>query len=484
MLLFTNIGNKAIANYIENSFNNKQNDFKLKFDTFLISPNDVNLVANINESSKIKIIGKINSILDLKGEFTYKIDINDLSIFNNLAQRELKGSLIANGDFLTKDGISTIIGITNLANSSSRYEINLNKSNLNSLNLDVKDANIDEIFALINEPIYSSGKLNLKAQILKNSDNSFNGDILANINSGKINNKVVEKEFNFPIKQTISYNINSSNKLEDTKISSDIKVASSLANLEMNNLIINLTTKEINSNYILDILNLRQIEEFINIALNGNLKVVGNIDKNQKTLKVDGNSNIAGGTANFALLDNNLDLKVNNANSLKLLHLLNKDEFFNSNLSLDLNYNLISKIGKLNLDIKNGNFVKNSFIQKVEELTKIDLSKEIFETGNVASNIDNKKIYSNLNLNSKKSDIKSKEAFIDLEKNIIDTKLDINLNKNRFSVKLEDDLNKPIIVVNVEELLKNILEKKLDKYLNKEENSDKKELLKGIKSLF
>ena len=484
MLFFTKIGNSTISKYIENSFNEKQNDFKLKFDTFIIDTNNINLVANINDSSKIKIDGKISSLFDLKAEFIYKIDIKDLSIFNNIVQKELKGSLQANGDLITKNGLSTIIGTSNIANSSTKYEINLNKTDIKSLDLDIKNANIDELLALLSEPIYSFGKLNLNAKLIKNSSNFFNGDFLFDINDGKINNEIVQKEFNFPIKQTITYNLKSLNKLENTNVLSDIKLISSLANLDMKNLIIDLVTKDISSNYFLDILNLRQIEEFINIALNGDLKVVGNINKNQKTLKIDGNSNIADGVANFVLLDDNLDLKLKDANSLKLLYILNKDQFFNSNLSLDSNYNIISKIGNINIEVKNGNFIKNNFIQKIEDFTKIDLSKEIFESGTINSKIDNKKIYSNLNLTSKKSDIKSKDSFIDFNKNIIDTKLDINLNKNIFSVKLEDDLNKPKIIVDVQDLIKNILEKKLDKYINKEDDAQKIELLKGIKSLF
>ena len=484
MLFFTKSGNSIVSKYIENSFNEKQNDFKLKFDTFIINTNEINLVANINDSSKIKIDGKVSSLLDLKGEFVYKIDIKDLSIFNNLAQKELKGSLEANGDLITKDGLSTIIGNSNIANSSTKYEINLNKTDIKSLDLDIKNANIDELLALLNEPIYSFGKLNLKTKLIKNSSDLFNGDFSFDINYGKINNEIVQKEFNFTIKQTINYELKSLNKLENTKVLSDIKLISSLANLDMKNLIIDLVTKDINSNYFLDILNLRQIEEFINIALNGDLKVIGNINKNQKTLKIDGNSNIAGGVANFVLLDDNLDLKLKDANSLKLLYILNKDQFFNSNLSLDSNYNIVSKVGNINIEVKNGNFIKNNFVQKIEDLTKIDLSKEIFEHGAINSKIDNKKIYSNLNLTSKKSDIKSKDSFIDFNKNIIDTKLDINLNKNIFSVKLEDDLNKPKISVDVQDLIKNILEKKLDKYLKKEDDAQKIELLKGIKSLF
>ena len=484
MLFFTKIGNSTISKYIENSFNEKQNDFKLKFDTFIIDTNNINLVANINDSSKIKIDGKISSLFDLKAEFIYKIDIKDLSIFNNIVQKELKGSLEANGDLITKNGLSTIIGTSNIANSSTKYEINLNKTDIKSLDLDIKNANIDELLALLSEPIYSFGKLNLNAKLIKNSSNFFNGDFLFDINDGKINNEIVQKEFNFPIKQTITYNLKSLNKLENTNVLSDIKLISSLANLDMKNLIIDLVTKDISSNYFLDILNLRQIEEFINIALNGDLKVVGNINKNQKTLKIDGNSNIAGGVANFVLLDDNLDLKLKDANSLKLLYILNKEQFFNSNLSLDSNYNIVSKIGNINIEVKNGNFIKNNFIQKIEDFTKIDLSKEIFEYGAINSKIDNKKIYSNLNLTSKKSDIKSKDSFIDFNKNIIDTKLDINLNKNIFSVKLEDDLNKPKIIVDVQDLIKNILEKKLDKYINKEDDAQKIELLKGIKSLF
>src|SRR5574344_1653969 len=413
MLFFTKIGNSTISKYIENSFNEKQNDFKLKFDTFIIDTNNINLVANINDSSKVKIDGKINSLFDLKAEFIYKIDIKDLSIFNNIVQKELKGSLEANGDLITKNGLGTIIGTSNIANSSTKYEINLNKTDI------------------------------------KNSSNFFNSDFLFDINDGKINNEIVQKEFNFPIKQTITYNLKSLNKLENTNVLSDIKLISSLANLDMKNLIIDLATKDISSNYFLDILNLRQIEEFINIALNGDLKVVGNINKNQKTLKIDGNSNIADGVANFVLLDDNLDLKLKDANSLKLLYILNKDQFFNSNLSLDSNYNIISKIGNINIEVKNDNFIKNNFIQKKEDFKKIDLSKEIFKIGVINRKIDKKKIYSNLNLISKKSDIKSKDSFIDFNKNIIYMKLDINLNKNIFSIKLEDDLNKPKIIVDV-----------------------------------
>ncbi|MCT7528903.1 hypothetical protein N5T79_07065 [Aliarcobacter cryaerophilus] len=484
MLFFTKIGNSTISKYIENSFNEKQNDFKLKFDTFIIDTNNINLVANINDSSKVKIDGKVSSFFDLKAEFVYKIDIKDLSIFNNIVQKELKGSLEANGDLITKNGLSTIIGTSNIANSSTKYEINLNKTDIKSLDLDIKNANIDELLALLSEPIYSFGKLNLNAKLIKNSSDFFNGDFLFDINDGKINNEIVQKEFNFPIKQTITYNLKSLNKLENTNVLSDIKLISSLANLDMKNLIIDLVTKDISSNYFLDILNLRQIEEFINIALNGDLKVVGKIDKNKKTLKIDGNSNIADGVANFVLLDDNLDLKLKDANSLKLLYILNKEQFFNSNISLDSNYNIVSKIGNINIEVKNGNFIKNNFIQTIEDFTKIDLSKEIFESGTINSKVDNKKIYSNLHLTSKKSDIKSKDSFIDFNKNIIDTKLDINLNKNMFSVKLEDDLNKPKIIVDVQDLIKNILEKKLDKYINKEDDAQKIELLKGIKSLF
>ena len=79
MLFFTKSGNGIISQYIENSFNEKQNDFKLKFDTFIIDTNNINLVANINDSSKVKIDGKINSLFDLKAEFIYKIDIKDLA---------------------------------------------------------------------------------------------------------------------------------------------------------------------------------------------------------------------------------------------------------------------------------------------------------------------------------------------------------------------------------------------------------------------
>ena len=265
MLFFTKIGNSTISKYIENSFNEKQNDFKLKFDTFIIDTNNINLVANINDSSKVKIDGKINSLFDLKAEFIYKIDIKDLSIFNNIVQKELKGSLQANGDLITKNGLSTIIGTSNIANSSTKYEINLNKTDIKSLDLDIKNANIDELLALLSEPIYSFGKLNLKTKLIKNSSDLFNGDFSFDINDGKINNEIIQKEFNFPIKQTITYNLKSLNKLENTKVLSDIKLNSNLANLDMKNLVIDLITKDISSNYFLDILNLRQIEEFINI---------------------------------------------------------------------------------------------------------------------------------------------------------------------------------------------------------------------------
>ncbi|WP_418179855.1 hypothetical protein ACNSOO_05475 [Aliarcobacter lanthieri] len=238
-------------------------------------------------------------------------------------------------------------------------------------------------------------------------------------------------------------------------------------------------------NYSLDIHDLSIFNDLINTKLYGNLKTNGILNIDIKESKLYGISNIFDGKLNFLTQNNNLKLNLENANLNHILKTLDKNIFFNSRINLSLDYNLLNKNGNMNINLPNGHFIKTNFTELVNNFSKIDLTKEIYQNTNISSIIDNKKITSNILMISKNSEISSDKTFIDFDKNYIDGKFNIKIQNKEFSIDLKDDLNNPTIRIDLKKEIEkklNKLENKLDKYLDKNENN--KELIKGIMKLF
>ena len=273
---------------------------------------------------------------------------------------------------------------------------------------------------------------------------------------------------------------------------SKVEVLSNIGKLNLEKAIYNLSDKSFNSDYVLNILALEKIKGLTKSDLRGELDLKGEVKSLDKNLFLTGNSNIVGGTLNFNLKNDIFNLKLDNANMKDLLYKMNKPEIFDSKANFDLEYDLAIKKGKLNANLLNGHFLPNDYSNIISQLAKFDLTKEIYETVKIESNINEKQFVSNLNMQSKNTQIQANDAFLDFDKNLIDAKLNTKIKDNNFVITLKGDMKKPNIGLDTKELLKNEVEKnrdkieeKLNKVLDEKIKDEKtKDIINNLKNIF
>lgn len=472
----------------------------------------VNFKADINASllgDKVDIKSElVSSLFDLFIEKTsidlknkgvdsdYKIDVKNLNRLEGIIGKKLNGEFSTNGRIKFQDSVVFVDGKSNIIDSDTFYKFEINNNTAQNISFKVENTKVEKLLNMLNEPIHATGDLSIRGDIKNSEIAKLDGNIESKINNGKIINEVVNAVFNQELKDVITFNLESNSSLVPNQILSQIDFDTNIAKMKIQNAIYNLSDSTFNSDYLIDIASLEKIKDLTKVKLRGEAKILGKIYKSESDLFVDGKSNILGGDFNFNLQNSELKAKLINASIKELSYMLIQPEFFNSKADFTLDYDLLSKKGNLTGSLLNGHFLPNEFSKIINQLAKFDLTKEIYESVQINSNIEDKQLISNLIMKSKNTQIDIKDSFLDFEKNIIDAKLDTQIKSSNFSIKLQGEMNKPKISLDIKDLLKQEIDKKLEK--NKDKINDKidkvlgdkieqekaKELIKNFKSIF
>ena len=297
-LLFTKFGNNIVSSYIEEKVNLDQKDVKLKVNDFTLTLNYLNFDAWINDNSKINISGDL-SLFQKSVDLKYDIKINDLSTLKNLTKQEFKGPLSTSGIFIGNEQEAIIQGVSDIAQSQTKYYFNLEDFEPKNINIQVKNAKIEDLLVLLNKPQYAKGDLTIHADI-KNADLSkLDGMIIAKITDGKINNDVVNSEFNQGFKSAINFQSEINAILTPNKAEVKSNLNSSLGEISMNKTTIDLSTNNIKTDYKIDIKNLAKLEGIISKKLNGEFLTDGNLKAFDKTIQLEGSSDVFEGITKY-----------------------------------------------------------------------------------------------------------------------------------------------------------------------------------------
>ncbi len=386
-LLFTRFGNNIVSSYIEEKVNLDQNNVKLKVNNFILTSNYLNFDASINDNSKINISGDL-SIFKKSVDLKYDIKINDLSTLKNLTKQEFKGPFVTNGIFIGNEDEAIIQGTSDIAQSQTKYYFNLEDFEPRNINVQIKNAKIEDILTLLNKPIYAKGDLNILADIKNANISNLDGMIVSKISNGKIDNEVINKEFNQAIVSPISFNSEINALLFPNKAEIKTDITSSLVNIIMNKTVVNLTKNEIESDYKIDIKNLSKFEGIIAKKLNGEFTTKGNLKVFDETINIDGDSNIFDSVIKYNTNLTNfkpsyIKFSVENAKLEKLFQMLNEPIYALGDFTIQ------GEVKNANIDNLDGNIsskITNATI--VNEVTNTVFKQNIKEKVNFDLNID------------------------------------------------------------------------------------------------
>jgi hypothetical protein len=346
---------------------------------------------------------------------------------------------------------------------------------------DVKNLKIEKLLYMVYQPRYSYGFINSEGKI--NFDKNLNGKISALI-KGQTDKKVLYKEFNFT-NAAISYNVNSNIDIKNSIAFIKTDINSDVANAVLPDGNYYIDKNKFTGSYKVNIPDLNKLYFAIQKHLKGKITVNGKIKKD-KNLLVTGYSKTLRGEITYKLFNNIFTLKAKDLNFIEVMDMMMYPKIFDSIANAILEYNITTKKGKLDAYLLDGHFLPNKLSSLINTLAHFDLTKEIYKKAVIHSDIDDKKIISDLYMNSKLTHITSKKALIDLEKEYVNAKLKIFIIKRPLIVRIKGNLYSPYIKLDAKEFFKSKVKDKSKKKLKEVEKKIKEKINKkiNIKDIF
>ncbi|UTJ07216.1 hypothetical protein [Arcobacter roscoffensis] len=492
-----NIVSSIIDGKINNDIVNKSFNLALKDEiTFksrtnaILTPNKITAKATlINSLSTISSDETVVLLDKNQVKSNYKIDIANLSKLEQIIGIKLNDKFSTHGVVEVNNGVIDIKGRSDVFDSFTNYETKIENAKPSFLYLNIKDAKLDKLLYLLNQPKYSTGNLDLIADI-KNADiNNLAGLVTTQIKDAKLVNKVINKQFNQKLKQAVTYKVDTKTNLEKTNAITNGNVDSSLAKLDIKNAIFNIKEASLNSNYVLNVPSLSKLYDVTQTKMRGKLALNGKLESKKESLLVTGASKLLGGNLDFKLNNNDFTANVKGVEIKELTHMMYYPEVFDSTSNLALNYNLLLKKGKLTGSLIKGHFLANDFSVLINQFAKFDLTREIYDTVDINSDINNMVLKTIVNMKSKNTQIDVTKSLLDLNKSYVNADIKAKIRKLNLDFNVKGNMKSPKVKLNTKGLLKNKIEEKIndklgDKLKEKLGDEGAKELLNNFKSLF
>ncbi len=499
-----NLDGKLIANIskgqLENDVINKE--FNQTFSSKINIDGDIEaLFLGKNAEIKTQLLTSIGNLIlektlvDLEKDRVisdFKLEAKNLQKLESVLGRKLIGDFNTTGNILYDNLILSVDGNSDIFESSTVFRFKLEDNIAKDISFKVENTKIEKLLDFLNEPIYATGDLNVQGEIQNSKLEELSGTIISKISNAKLVNEVVNAVFKQELKTPVNFEMALNNQFIPNKIVSQMVLNSSIANLSAENATYDLIEGVLKSDYLLKISSLDNLKDFTKTKLRGKLDIKGELEKKDMFLFSTGKSSVLGGKLDFTLKNDDLTASLNDVSVKELSYMMYKPEFFNSRGDFSLNYNTITKQGNLVGKFFNGSFLPNDLALLINHLAKFDLTKEIYETVNLNSEINDNLLTSNFLMKSENTQIESKDAITDFDKNFIDAKLNTQIKNRSFNLSLIGEMNKPKISLDAKDLLQNEIDRKLEKNRDKIEeklnkvldgevdNEKAKELLKNI----
>ncbi len=416
-LLFTSPGNSYVASIIETKVNEGQQDVNMKVNDFKLTMSDILFKATLDENSVINIEGKLN-IFAKSVDLKYDINVKDLSQLQNITKQKLNGSFSTKGTIVGNQELTTIEGNSLVASSNTSYKVKLVDFKPDNILFKMKNAKMQELLHLVNQPIYAKGLLNIDANINNANIPTLDGLVNTSITNGVLNAKAINKELKED-KLPIIFEAKTTTNLIPNNANTKLDFDSSIAKLNIKDANVNLNTMVVNSDYDLFVKNLSKLEALINQKFNGSFSTKGNVVIEDKNVTLKGDSDIFGSETIYDIKVENSKPKsanvlISNAKIESILNLVNQPKYAAGILDIvakvdDANMeNLAGTITtKISNGIVNNTIINKQFNQKLKD--KLNFKADI------TTNLEDTKAISLVNVDTSMAKLDMKKAVFDVK---------------------------------------------------------------------
>jgi len=459
---------------------------KVMKDDFNITIPDTNFAMNLDAKLKgddvdyeyrlmsnlFKVTSSGNVIpTPLKTDIKYALDIKELALLKPMTGADVRGSFRVNGNVKGTKANLVVDAKSDVASSDTKIKAILKDFAPTSVKASMKNLELARVLYMVKQPHYADGVFSLDADITDARVGKLKGRVVTSVKKGLLDSKYLSKtyEFKTPMPKT-KFKMTTDTTLNGDIVDSKVDLDSTLANFDIKRARVNLKNTTIKSDYKATVANLDKLYFATEQHLKGDIVVHGELNKaNDLDLTIF--SNVAGGMIDAKLHNDDFHADILGIKTLDALEMLIYPKIFKASLDAKLDYNLASKKGKFNGELKDGKFTRNQMLSLIKQYAKVDMYVETFK-GNVSADINKEKIVASMDLKSNTSSIKTKNTKLNTKTKTIDSKIDVVANKNPIVVKLKGKTSSPKVSVDVEELLKKEAGKAIEKEVGK--------LLKGL----
>lgn len=434
----------------------------------ILTPNKAEIKSNL--ISPIAEVFMNRTIIDLSTndiKTDYKIEVKNLNKLEGIIAKKLNGEFLTNGSFKSFNETIQIEGSSNIFEGITKYTTEFKDSKISNIKFAIESAKLEKFLQVINEPIYATGDLNIQADIKNANLDKLEGVINSKITNGLVVNEVTNTIFKQDLKEKVNFDLYVDTDLIPNQAVSKAVLETTLGNLTTKNSIYNLKENAFNSDYLLNIPQLDKLKDVVKMSLKGKLDISGELYNKENSMLLNGKSDTLGGTFDFDLKNDKLNANLKNIDIQELSSMLDYSKIFDSKANFNLDYDLLTKKGNLLGKLTNGHLLENNFVTLVNQLAKVELTKEVYETFDINTKINDRILTSDLIMKSQNTQFNIKDSILDLEKNLIDAKINTTIKDKTLDINLKGETSSPQISIDAKDLLKEQINKKIEKKKDK-----------------
>lgn len=434
----------------------------------ILTPNKAEIKSNL--ISPIAEVFMNRTIIDLSTndiKTDYKIEVKNLNKLEGIIAKKLNGEFLTNGSFKSFNETIQIEGSSNIFEGITKYTTEFKDSKISNIKFAIESAKLEKFLQVINEPIYATGDLNIQADIKNANLDKLEGVINSKITNGLVVNEVTNTIFKQDLKEKVNFDLYVDTDLIPNQAVSKAVLETTLGNLTTKNSIYNLKENAFNSDYLLNIPQLDKLKDVVKMSLKGKLDISGELYNKENSMLLNGKSDTLGGTFDFDFKNDKLNANLKNIDIQELSSMLDYSKIFDSKANFNLDYDLLTKKGNLLGKLTNGHLLENNFVTLVNQLVKVELTKEVYETFDINTKINDRILTSDLIMKSQNTQLNIKDSILDLEKNLIDAKINTTIKDKTLDINLKGETSSPQISIDAKDLLKEQINKKIEKKKDK-----------------
>ncbi len=409
VIAFTSLGNSIIKPMVEEQIKS-QTKLNSKLTTFNLGMSNFEIILELNTNNTISLNGDY-SLFTQSFDINYEVKLNELKTLKPLTKIDLRKSFFTKGKIKGDMKLIKIDGISDLASSQTTYNVDLTDLNPTSIIAKVSHLDLETLLDMGVQKHYASANVNLDVNFKSIKTHALDGDIVLNTLNGKLNPKIMKSDFNITIPKT-DFTMNLDAKLKGDDVNYTYKLLSNLFKIKSDGKVTP-EPLDVNLQYGVDIKELAVLKPITGADIRGAFKLNGNVKGTKAKMIVDGSSDVASSDTKFVAIlkefnPSSIKATIKNLKLQKVLYMVKQPHYTDGNLNLvaDITDARVTNLkGTVKTSIKDG-LLDSKYMTKAYKF-KSKMPKTTYTL----------------------------DTFSTLNKNIIDTKLDLASTLAKLNIK-------------------------------------------------